>query len=113
MNVRKNETVCEWQNVSAVKPEKGSKVGLAIKSLNGGIIHGLRHPIENGTNGWYIWCGEFSDAPDFFEPVCIKHLTNYLPEDVLEYLDLPSGFRFLIDGNNYEDVWFDEKLLSI
>lgn len=34
-----------------------------------------------------------------------------LPE-VLPYLELPPGYRFIIDGKGYEDVWFDESLLG-
>ena len=37
---------------------------------------------------------------------------NYLPQ-IIEYLDLPPGYRFLIDDNGYEDVWFDPKLMQI
>ena len=52
-----------------------------------------------------------SEAPDFFSPLHVEHLAAHLPK-VVEYLDLPPGYRFLIDGENYEDVWFDEKLLE-
>lgn len=38
-------------------------------------------------------------------------IQKYLPE-VKKYLDLPPGYRFLIDGNNYEDVWFEAELLN-
>jgi hypothetical protein len=62
--------------------------------------------------GWYIWCGrECSEDPDFFSPLCVEHLGRHLPE-VVEYLDLPPGYRLLIDGNDFEDVWFDYALLS-
>jgi hypothetical protein len=42
----------------------------------------------------------------------MEQLREYLPE-VVEYLDLPPGFRFLIGGSNYEDVWFDDELLKL
>ena len=53
-----------------------------------------------------------STASDFFSPVHIEHLRDYLPQ-VEEYLDLPPGFRFLIDGDDYEDVWYDPELLQL
>jgi hypothetical protein len=72
----------------------------------------LRHPVSGDASGWYIWCGEPSDAADFYSPLHVEHIAEYLPE-VTEYLDLPPGYRFLIDGNNYEDVWFDASLLKV
>jgi len=74
-------------------------------------IHGMRTPPIGTTNGWYIWCGDLSDADDFFAPLHVDHIGDYLPA-VAEYLDLPPGYRFLIDGMGYEDVWFDANLLS-
>ncbi|MEO1548262.1 MAG: hypothetical protein AAFU74_16075 [Bacteroidota bacterium] len=112
MEIRKNQTICEWQGVKPTTPNKGSIIGLAIESLSKGIIHGLRHQPENGTNGWYIWCGDYSESNDFFKPICAEHLSNYIKIDLTEYLDLPPGYRFLIDGNNYEDVWFDKTLIE-
>lgn len=111
MGLKENESVCERQKVIPNKPLKGSIVGLAIDSIGGGVIHGLRHSPENATNGWYIWCGEYSDNVNFFKPICVEHLKDYLHFDLFEYLDLPPGFRFLIDGKGYEDVWYDESLI--
>ena len=111
MRIRKLESVCEWVGVEPLKPLPYSKLGLAIGSLGNAPIHGLRHRPAEGTNGWYIWCGELSQASDFFSPLHAEHISNYLPS-VVEYLDLPPGYRFLIDGHNYEDVWFDASLLE-
>jgi hypothetical protein len=88
-------------------------VGLARGSLSAGWpINGLRHPETGQSNGWYIWAGEtFSSAPDFFEPLCWEHLANLLPQ-VLDYLALPPGWRFLITPE-YKDVWFDQNLLNL
>jgi hypothetical protein len=110
MGIRK--TVCERFSLCPQTPHLDSVIGLAIASVGKGEINGLRHPIQGNSNGWYIWYGEYSNSDDFFSPVCIKHLNKYFNKDINEYLDLPIGFRFLI-ANNYEDVWYDEKLLII
>ena len=86
-------------------------MGLALGTLAASPIQGLRVPPTETTNGWYIWCGERSDADDFFQPLCFEHMAEYLPE-VLPYLDLPPGYRFIIDNKGYEDVWFDNRLLN-
>jgi hypothetical protein len=61
--------------------------------------------------GWYIWAGEYSEAPDFFSPLCVEHLDEYCA-DVLPFLALPPGWRFLFDRKGYVDVWFDAALLK-
>ena len=72
-------------------------------------LHGLRHPDEAGTSGWYVWTGEFSDASDFFQPWHTSHLVERCPA-VSHLLDLPPGSRFLV-APGYEDVWTDDALL--
>jgi hypothetical protein len=76
-------------------------------------INGLRHPQQGDTSGWYIWAGdEYSDDPDFFVPLHISHLKDWSP-DLIKFLALPPGYRFLIGENDYEDVWKDNSLLNI
>ena len=112
MKVGKQETVCESIGAKPDRPNPDSVIGLAIDSLENGIIHGLRHPAEENANGWYIWSGDYSDSADFFSPICVKHLDKYIKTDLTEYLDLPPGYRFLIDVANSEEVCFDEKLIT-
>ena len=88
-----------------------SKLGLAISNLGKLPVNGLRHPPEGGTNGWYVWFGEeLSSAPDFFVPLHTAHLSEYCPE-IIEYLGLQPGFRFLKAGD-YLDIWYDATLLD-
>jgi hypothetical protein len=85
----------------------GSRSSVGLRPLNG-----LRHPPEGDTTGWYIWAGqELSQAPDFFEPVHVLHLAETC-QQILRFLGLPPGWRFLTDGD-YVDVWEDASLLKI
>jgi hypothetical protein len=89
-----------------------ARIGIALSTLGLGPINGMRVAPAGEECGWYIWCGvAWSDDPNFFSTLCVEHLCRRLPEAV-EYLDLPPGYRFLIDGENFEDVWFDHALLS-
>jgi hypothetical protein len=86
-------------------------VGVALTTLGQFPVNGLRHLTTNGSTGWYIWCGEtFSEAPDFFTPLCVVHAIQRLPE-IDRFLGLPPGYRFLTHGE-YVDVWFDANLLD-
>ncbi|KAE9496578.1 hypothetical protein F9Z36_1867 [Neisseria gonorrhoeae] len=69
-------------------------------------LTGLRHRPKGDTNGWYIWAGEnFSYDKNFFLPLHTFHLQIWRPE-IIPFLTLPPGYRFLIGENGYEDVWF-------
>jgi hypothetical protein len=72
-------------------------------------IRGLRHLPSGGTTGWYVWAGEYSDAPDFFKPQHAQHLFDSRSE-VIPYLGLPPGWGFII-APGFEDVWYDEATL--
>jgi hypothetical protein len=76
-------------------------------------VNGLRHPPTENTTGWYIWAGQgdLPADPDFFVPLHAEHLAEWRPE-VLKFLGLPPGWRFLTDGQ-YEDVWEDPSLLDV
>lgn len=92
-------------------PSSDLKLGIALGTLGQVPINGLRMPSDAGTCGWFIWSGEeFSEAEDFFEPLHVSHLEERLPE-VLPYLALPEGWRFLL-AESHEDVWFDSGLLE-
>jgi hypothetical protein len=104
---------CAKYNAPFVESPSFLKVGIAknIKDLLQ-PIKGLRHPSEGDTSGWYIWAGEeFPDDPNFFIVLHIEHLPDFCPE-VIKYLGLAPGWRFLIT-KEYEDVWEDKSLLEI
>lgn len=97
--------------VPPTPPLPGEKVG-AARNVKGVLwpVNGLRHPATADSSGWYIWAGEeLSDDDDFFVPLHVEHLGHWRSE-VLPYLDLPPGWRFLI-APGHQDVWFDESLL--
>lgn len=100
--------------------EFGALFSPALPSVNSGFalgtetqrpIHGLRSPATADTTGWYIWCGEYSEANDFFRPIHTEHLNKLLPE-VVAFLGLPAGYRFMLN-HDLRDVWFDPSLLNL
>jgi hypothetical protein len=69
-------------------------------------------PPAGDTTGWYIWAGDhLSDDPTFFVPLHVEHLDEWAPQ-VLKFLGLAPGWRFLVAGE-YEDVWYDPNLLRV
>jgi hypothetical protein len=106
------KAVCARFGVQPVGADPAAKVGISRSVRDGQIpLNGMRHEPEEGTSGWFIWAGEdLLDDPDFFVPIHVEHLAEWCP-DVLRYLALPPGWRFLV-APDYEDVWPDASLLS-
>jgi hypothetical protein len=101
--------VCQRFGATPSQPVTGTILGISDGALKGDQpVHGLRHAPEGNTNGWYIWAGEHSADPDFFQPLHVEHLADTLPL-IGPYLGLPPGWRFLI-ADGYEDVWEDPSL---
>ncbi len=112
MDIQK--VICRKYNVPFYASPNQLKIGVSINVKDKQLfpIHGLRLHPENDTTGWYIWVGEvFSEKADFFIPLHVEHLREWRPE-ILSFLGLPPGYRFLIGENGYEDVWFDETLIN-
>jgi hypothetical protein len=111
--LKDQHATCDRYNVDWVYADIELKIGIADNVLTDVIpINGMRHQVEKGTTGWYIWSGEnFSMNSDFFKPFCVKHLIELKPE-IIKYLGLPPGYRFLVDNIGFEDIWEDKKLLK-
>jgi hypothetical protein len=107
------KALCARFEVAHVPAPPHLKAGVAA-NFCGGIVplNGLRHPPASGTTGWFLWGGEtLSDDSGFFAPLHVAHLAELCPQ-VLPYLGLPPGWRFLLAGPQ-EDVWYDPALLEI
>ncbi|AZC96337.1 immunity protein Imm33 domain-containing protein [Pseudomonas chlororaphis] len=97
--------ICEKYGLPVLPPDE--MVAIAIATLGKSPIYGTRIPLPEGGNvSWFIHCGEHSNADDFYQAVHTEHLSEMLPQ-VLNYLCLPAGAKFIIDNEGYEDVWME------
>lgn len=91
---------------------RNDRLGIALNTLDSAPINGLRIPPLDGFSGWFLYGGDHpSDDPDFYQPLCIAHLDKYC-EIAVPCLFLPAGWRFQVDSEGYEDMWYDEALLT-
>ena len=104
--------ICEKYGAEYQPVDPELKVGVSDNFFSEVLpLNGLRHPPEKSTCGWYLWAGEeMSEADDFFKPMHVYHLIERCP-NVVKYLALPPGWRFLLAGE-HEDVWFNANLLD-
>jgi hypothetical protein len=93
----------------------GDKLGASRALIEGDTwewpLHGLRHPPEADTTGWYLWTGELLRDPDFFLSWHVAHAIGRC-RDLGPPLDLPAGSRFIY-APDYTDVWQGDSLLDI
>jgi hypothetical protein len=105
-------SVCEKYAARPQLSLQHDRLGIALDTLSLQPVNGLRLPAQRGSSGWFIYGGVAPlDKPDFYQPLCVAHLRKYC-EIALPYLCLPAGWRFQIDDQGYEDVWFDAELLK-
>ena len=101
------QRVCRTYGADSHPPPPGSKIGIALRTLGRLPIHGVRVTPSGSTCRWYIHAGdEWSDDPDFYQPLCIEHLAEYC-KPALPFLCLPPGWRFMTDGEGFVDVWYE------
>ncbi|WP_193014439.1 MULTISPECIES: hypothetical protein [Gammaproteobacteria] len=99
------KNLCEKYQALPMSPE--DMVAIALDTLHANPIFGARikRP-QDGTISWFFYCGEHCKRDDFYQTLHTSHLNELLPE-VIKYLYLPEGYKFIIDKEGYEDVWFE------
>jgi hypothetical protein len=107
------KAICRQFSADFYTVDWGLKLGISPNVKTGlEPVNGFRHPAERGTSGWYIYAGEVRQSDEqFFEPLHQEHVVDWKPE-IIEFLALGPGWRFLIAGD-YRDVWYDESLLVL
>lgn len=109
--IEEQKLVCEEFDSAYIKVNEDDVVAIAKHTLDKEPIVGLRKNPETDENiCWFIYGGELEEGEDFFETVTVKELEEILPE-AIPYLSLETGFRFMIDRDDYEDVWKAEPEL--
>jgi len=102
---------CSLYGSEFVPPDSDEKLGIALASLGTAPLNALRHTPESGTCGWYVWGGEYSADPDFFQPLHVHHLVQHAPQ-LIPFLALAPGWRVLLAPGR-TDVWQDASLLGV
>lgn len=100
------QAICQRFGSETVPVGPAEKLGIALATLTELPLIAVRCPPEKGTCGWYIYGGEHSNDPDFYQPLHVAHLEDYCPQ-ILPYLALAPGWHVML-APDFEDVWFEE-----
>lgn len=98
------QQLCQRHQINYRECALDEVVALATHTLGQAPVYGMRYqPEQAGAVSWYFYCGEYSDADDFFQPIHAHHLLEVLPQ-VMPYLGLDYAHYFIIDDQAYEEV---------
>jgi len=107
--LKHQQQICEKYHSPFEALKANEMIAVALGSIGKMPIYGIRNiSTEHETVSWFIYCGEFSEQEDFFQPIHAEHLKDKLAI-IIPYLALAQGYRFIIDDQGYEDVWFENK----
>ena len=94
--IEEQKLLCEEFGSAYIAVSGDDVIAVAVQTLNKDPIVGLRKAPEGEEKvAWYIYGGELGEDEVNFETM----------PDVLPYLALEQGYRFMIDADDYEDVW--------
>ena len=103
--IEEQKLLCEEFGSAYIAVSGDDVIAVAVQTLNKDPIVGLRKAPEGEEKvAWYIYGGELGEDEVSFETMPVRELQDILP-DVLPYLALEQGYRFMIDADDYEDVW--------
>lgn len=103
--ILEQKLLCEEFGSVYIEVSGDDVIAVAVQTLNKDPLVGIRkQPTTDENVSWYIYGGELEEGIDNFETMTVRELQDIAP-DVLPYLALDVGFRFMIDGDDYEDVW--------
>jgi len=107
MPTRTQLDICQKYQSKVIPYAHNEMIAVALASLGKQPIVGERiYPRCDETISWFFHCGEYSSETDFYQPIHIGHLKQWLPE-VEDYLCLDYGYKIIIDGKGYQDVWLE------
>lgn len=105
--IEEQKLVCEQYGSAYRAMKLTDQVAIAIHTLDQEPIIGLRKKPDPSDNvAWFIYGGELQEDENFFEIVDIEKLHDIFSE-ALAFLALDEGYRFMIDKDEYEDVWHE------
>src|SRR5690606_25720331 len=103
--IAEQKLLCEEVGSTYIEVSGDDVIAVAVHTLNQDPIVGIRKTPDPSTRvSWYIYAGEEVSSDADFEILTVRELQDIAPE-VLPYLALEQGFRFMIDADDYEDVW--------
>ncbi|PRB00444.1 hypothetical protein CQ046_18430 [Chryseobacterium sp. MYb7] len=105
--VRKQSEICWQQNLIPLFPNFNQSVVISNGVYEGKDVEGIRYDSPHDESGWYLITDDYNDDIKSLKMVHFYHVAFARP-DVLKYLAIPFGYRFIMKEGNIE-IRLDEE----
>jgi hypothetical protein len=99
--VREQSEMCWQQNLIPLFPNFNQSVVISDGVYDGKDIEGIRYDAPQDESGWYLIADDYNEDIKTLKMVHFYHVAFARP-DILKYLALPFGYRFIMKGGNIE-----------
>ncbi|REC62301.1 hypothetical protein DRF65_11345 [Chryseobacterium pennae] len=99
--VRQQGEICCQQNLTPLFPNFNQSVIISDGVYEGKDIEGIRYDSSQDESGWYLITDDYNDDIKSLKMVHFYHVAFARP-DILKYLALPFGYRFLMKEGSIE-----------
>lgn len=97
--VRKQSEICWQQNLNPLFPNFNQSVVISDGVYEGKDIEGIRYESPEDESGWYLITDDYNDDIKSLKVVHFYHIAFARP-DILKYLAIPSGHRFVMKNDD-------------
>ncbi|PTT43701.1 hypothetical protein DBR28_00200 [Chryseobacterium sp. HMWF028] len=106
--VRSQGEICWEQNLIPSFPNFNQSVVISDGVYEGKDIEGIRYESSQDESGWYLITDDWNDDIKSLKVVHFFHVAFARP-DILKYLAIPFGYRFIMKEGNIEIRKDEEK----
>lgn len=99
--VRQQSEMCLQYDLIPLFPNFNQSVVISDGVYEGKDIEGIRYDSPQGESGWYLITDDYNDDIKSLKMVHFYHVAFARP-DILQYLAIPFGYRFIMKNGNVE-----------
>ncbi|WNI38410.1 hypothetical protein [Chryseobacterium sp. SG20098] len=99
--VRQQSEMCLQYDLIPLFPNFNQSVVISGGVYEGKDIEGIRYDSSQDESGWYLITDDYNDDIKSLKMVHFYHVAFARP-DILQYLAIPFGYRFIMKNGNVE-----------
>lgn len=99
--IKAQSELCTYYGLIPSFPNFNQMIVISKGVYEGKDIEGIRYDSPNHMSGWWLITDDYDDNINSLMTVHYSHIAFNRP-DILKFLALPFGYRFLIENNEFE-----------